>query len=141
MAPVRVQVADEHVSSDVSSNEDLVVKMHEVYTVRGLTLLLLRGLKLLVHLRAQVADERGVIAKKRAQHTPAYVSIRQHTPAYASILPHTPAYVRIPACRSSGQGRLVCEEKRSALWHRPRLRRTAQSWSVSGEALRICMRI
>ncbi len=139
--------------------------------MRGLQLLALRGLTLLVQQRAQVADEHGVFAKKRAQHmpayasicqhmpayasirqhtpayvrirqrTPAYVCIRLHTSAYASIRPHTPAYVRIPACRSSGRGRLVCEEKRSALWHQPRLHRTARSWNVSGEASRICRRI
>jgi hypothetical protein len=74
-------------------------------------------------------------------HTPAYASIRLHTPAYASIRQHTSAYASIPACRSSGRGRLVCEEKRSALWHQPRLHRTARSWNVSGEASRICRRI
>jgi hypothetical protein len=116
----------------------LVLRGLKLLVLRGLKLLVLRGLKLLIHLRAQVADDRGVFCEETRS---AYASIHQHTPAYASILPLTPAYVRIPACRSSGQGRLVCEEKRSALWHRPRQRRTARSWNVSGEALRICMRI
>ena len=60
----------------------LVLRGLKLLVLRGLKLLVLRGLKLFVHLRAQVADEHGVFAKKRAQHTPAYVSIRQHTSAY-----------------------------------------------------------